>query len=74
MVEPSDSLQRIFDQSIEIAKKYNHEYLTLEHLLFAIVMLHPNSIFTPNVHFCFFPFVEKDWLQTQTVRKRNADQ
>lgn len=37
MVEPSDSLQRIFDQSIEIAKKYNHEYLTLEHLLFAIV-------------------------------------
>lgn len=37
MVEPSDALQRIFDQSIEIAKQHNHEYLTLEHLLLAIV-------------------------------------
>jgi len=38
MVEPSDNLQAIFEQAIDTAKKLHHEYLTIEHLLFAMLM------------------------------------
>jgi ATP-dependent Clp protease ATP-binding subunit ClpA len=38
MVEPSDNLQAVFERAIETAKKLHHEYLTIEHLLFAILM------------------------------------
>lgn len=38
MVEPSDNLQAIFEKAIETAKKLHHEYLTIEHLLFAMLM------------------------------------
>ena len=37
MVEPSDELQAVFDKSINDAKKLRHEYVTLEHLLFAML-------------------------------------
>lgn len=37
MVEPSDSLQSVFEKAIDTAKKLHHEYLTIEHLLFALV-------------------------------------
>jgi len=37
MVEPSDNLQAVFEQAIETAKKLHHEYLTIEHLLFAML-------------------------------------
>lgn len=37
MVEPSDSLQAVFEQAIETAKKLHHEYLTIEHLLYAML-------------------------------------
>ena len=42
MVEPSDNLQAVFERAIETAKKLHHEYLTIEHLLFA--MLSDDSI------------------------------
>ena len=38
MVEPSDNLQEVFEKAIETAKKLHHEYLTIEHLLFAMLM------------------------------------
>lgn len=38
MVEPSDNLQAVFEKAIDTAKKLHHEYLTIEHLLFAILM------------------------------------
>jgi len=38
MVEPSDHLQAVFEKAIESAKKLHHEYLTIEHLLFAMLM------------------------------------
>ena len=38
MVEPSDNLQAVFEQAIETAKKLHHEYLTIEHLLFAMLL------------------------------------
>ena len=38
MVEPSDNLQAVFEKAIEIAKKLHHEYLTIEHLLAAMLM------------------------------------
>jgi ATP-dependent Clp protease ATP-binding subunit ClpA len=38
MVEPSDTLQAVFEKAIETAKKLHHEYLTIEHLLFAMLM------------------------------------
>jgi len=37
MVEPSEELQLVFDKAIKDAKKLNHEYVTLEHLLFAML-------------------------------------
>lgn len=37
MVEPSNELQLIFEKAIDVAKKLKHEYLTLEHLLFAML-------------------------------------
>jgi ATP-dependent Clp protease ATP-binding subunit ClpA len=37
MVEPSDSLQAVFERAIDTAKKLHHEYLTIEHLLFAML-------------------------------------
>jgi len=37
MVEPSDNLQAVFENAIDTAKKLHHEYLTIEHLLFAML-------------------------------------
>jgi ATP-dependent Clp protease ATP-binding subunit ClpA len=37
MIEPSSNLQNIFDFSLETAKNLEHEYVTLEHILFGIV-------------------------------------
>lgn len=37
MVEPSEELQHVFDKAIKDAKKLQHEYVTLEHLLFAML-------------------------------------
>ena len=36
MVEPSESLQGVFDKSIDVAKSLNHDYVTIEHLLFSM--------------------------------------
>jgi len=38
MVEPSDNLQAVFERAIDTAKKLHHEYLTIEHLLCAMLM------------------------------------
>jgi ATP-dependent Clp protease ATP-binding subunit ClpA len=37
MIEPSKQLQKIFDNSVEITKNYNHRLITLEHLMYAIM-------------------------------------
>jgi ATP-dependent Clp protease ATP-binding subunit ClpA len=37
MIEPSKSLQDIFENSIETAKSLNHEYITVEHIVFGIL-------------------------------------
>jgi ATP-dependent Clp protease ATP-binding subunit ClpA len=37
MIEPSQSLQAVFENSIEIAKKDNHEYITIEHIVYSIL-------------------------------------
>ena len=37
MVEPSEELQLVFDKSIKDAKKLKHEYVTVEHLVFAML-------------------------------------
>ena len=38
MVEPSDNLQDVFSKAIDTAKKLHHEYLTIEHLLYAMLL------------------------------------
>ena len=38
MVEPSDNLQAVFEKAIDTAKKLHHEYLTIEHILLAMLM------------------------------------
>lgn len=37
MVEPSENLQAVFEKAIDTAKKLHHEYLTIEHLLSAML-------------------------------------
>ena len=37
MVEPSEDLKLVFEKSIKDAKNLGHEYVTLEHLLFAMM-------------------------------------
>jgi ATP-dependent Clp protease ATP-binding subunit ClpA len=37
MVEPSEELQLVFEKSIKDARRLQHEYVTLEHLLFAML-------------------------------------
>ena len=37
MVEPSENLQAVFEKAIENAKRLHHEYLTIEHLLDAML-------------------------------------
>jgi ATP-dependent Clp protease ATP-binding subunit ClpA len=38
MVEPSDHLQAVFERALDTAKKLHHEYLTIEHILSAMLM------------------------------------
>jgi len=42
MIEPSNDLQEIFEQSVNLAKSHNHEYITIEHLIYTVVE-HPSS-------------------------------
>jgi len=37
MIEPSQSLQHIFDNAVKNAKELNHEYITIEHLIYSIM-------------------------------------
>ena len=37
ILEPSEELQIVYDKALEIANSHNHEYLTLEHLVLAII-------------------------------------
>ena len=37
MVEPGEELQLVFDKAIKDARKLQHEYVTLEHLLFSML-------------------------------------
>lgn len=37
MIEPSKHLQEIFEQSINTARGLNHEYITIEHIVFGIM-------------------------------------
>ncbi len=37
MIEPSSTLQSIFEHSIATARKHQHEYITVEHLVYSIM-------------------------------------
>jgi ATP-dependent Clp protease ATP-binding subunit ClpA len=37
MIEPSQNLQQIFENSVAIAKELGHEYVTIEHIVFGIM-------------------------------------
>jgi ATP-dependent Clp protease ATP-binding subunit ClpA len=36
MIEPSKKLHEIFEQAVELSKNLNHEYITIEHLVYCI--------------------------------------
>ena len=38
MLEPSNKLQKSFERAVSIAKKLKHEYITLEHLVYAVIL------------------------------------
>jgi ATP-dependent Clp protease ATP-binding subunit ClpA len=37
MIEPSQNLQTIFENSVAVAKSYGHEYVTIEHIVYSIM-------------------------------------
>lgn len=37
MIEPSKNLQSVFESATDIAKEHSHEYITLEHIAYAIL-------------------------------------
>lgn len=37
MIEPSETLQLIFDKSVTTAKELSHEYITIEHIVYGIM-------------------------------------
>ena len=37
MIEPSHNLQQIFDHAVSVAKNMQHEYITIEHLVYSIM-------------------------------------
>lgn len=37
MIEPSSNLQVIFENSVNVARQHQHEYITIEHLVYGIV-------------------------------------
>lgn len=37
MIEPSKNLQEIFEKSVDMAKALNHEYITIEHIIYGIM-------------------------------------
>jgi ATP-dependent Clp protease ATP-binding subunit ClpA len=37
MIEPSQSLQNIFENSVNTARQLNHEYITIEHIVYGIM-------------------------------------
>ena len=37
MIEPSQNLQQIFDNAVSVAKNMQHEYITIEHLVYSIM-------------------------------------
>ena len=41
MLVPNSSLEKIFNHAVDTAKQYKHDYVTIEHMLFA--MLHDES-------------------------------
>ena len=41
MVEPSKDLEEVFSNAAETAKKLNHEYVTIEHVLFSMLSNQP---------------------------------
>lgn len=38
MLEPNSDLESIFERAVKLALKYNHEYITLEHFLYSLVI------------------------------------
>jgi len=38
MLEPSQDLEKIFERSVKIAANHNHEYITIEHFLYSILL------------------------------------
>jgi ATP-dependent Clp protease ATP-binding subunit ClpA len=38
MLVPNNSLEKIFDKAVDTAKNYKHEYVTIEHMLFAMLL------------------------------------
>ena len=41
MLVPNNSLEKIFNHAVDTAKQYKHDYVTIEHMLFA--MLHDEN-------------------------------
>ena len=37
MIEPSQNLQKIFENSVDVARQLGHEYITIEHIVFGIM-------------------------------------
>jgi len=67
MVEPSKELQLVFDKAIADARKLKHEYVTLEHLLYAMLCEEKftNTIATYGADFEYIKTNLEHHLKTQ---------
>ena len=48
MIEPSENLQNIFENSVNTAKELHHEYITIEHIVYGILCDGPSFEFLQN--------------------------
>jgi ATP-dependent Clp protease ATP-binding subunit ClpA len=48
MIEPSENLQNIFENSVNTARELHHEYITIEHIVYGILCDGPSFEFLQN--------------------------
>ena len=69
MIDPSLALQQVFDKAVKYALSYQHEYLTLEHLL--CVMLEDDEFRESIIGYGSDPDLMKKNLENYVATKLN---
>ena len=68
MIEPSQSLQAIFENCIKVAKEHEHEYITIEHIAYGIMC--DNDAYTLIESFG----ADANFIKTQEIYKKSREE